>query len=116
MEDVKQVIIVCSDVKMGKGKAVAQGAHAAVRAYDLALKKYPEIVRLWRESGEKKIVVKATLKELLSIYKNAKDQVSCALISDAGLTQLEPGTITALALGPARSSILDTYTAHLKLL
>jgi len=36
-------------------------------------------------------------------------------IKDAGLTQLEPGTLTAMALGPDKEEKLDELTGHLPL-
>ncbi|HIH50123.1 TPA: peptidyl-tRNA hydrolase, partial [Candidatus Micrarchaeota archaeon] len=43
-------------------------------------------------------------------------KVPCALVSDAGLTQLPPGTKTALGVGPWRSSEIDQFTKGFKLL
>lgn len=45
----------------------------------------------------------------------AKDLNTC-MIRDAGRTQVEPNTITVLAIGPAHSHELDQITRHLKLL
>ncbi len=114
--EVKQVIIIRSDIQMGKGKMVAQGSHAAVRAYAEAKKRTPHIVSEWEMGGEKKVVVKAMLEEMERIYALAHRTLPCVMIRDAGLTQLEPGTITAMAIGPAKSSDIDPLTKHLKLL
>ena len=44
----KMVLVVRQDLKMGKGKACAQCAHAAVAAYKKARSSCPEILRRWK--------------------------------------------------------------------
>ena len=101
---------------MGKGKACAQIAHASLESYKRALEKNKALVRKWEGSGAKKVVVKASLEELLSIMEKAKAlSIPFALIRDAGLTQLKEGEITALALGPWKEEEIDKLTSHLKL-
>jgi len=38
------------------------------------------------------------------------------LVRDRGLTQVPPGTITCLGLGPAPADLLDSLTGNLTLL
>ncbi|MDW8033893.1 MAG: aminoacyl-tRNA hydrolase [Nitrososphaerota archaeon] len=38
------------------------------------------------------------------------------MISDAGLTQVEPGTIICLVIGPWEDKEIDSFTSNLKLL
>ena len=111
----KQVIIVRKDLKLSKGKLAAQVAHASLGAYKQS--GYEEQTE-WEAWGSKKVVLKAeNLKELLELQKSAKKaKIAQSLIKDAGLTEVKPGTVTALAIGPALEEELDRLTGHLKML
>jgi len=113
----KQVIILRADLKMSPGKAAAQASHAAVSAAEKARRNHPSWWKEWFESGQRKVVLKTSSKdELLNLEKKAKDLgLPTALISDMGLTELEPGTITALGIGPAPSNLIDKVTGSLPL-
>lgn len=118
MDEVKQVIVVRKDLKMGAGKLAAQVAHASMLSYLEALKADDKVIRLWLDSGQKKIVLEVEDDKLLDkLYKAFKyENVPCALVNDAGLTQLPPGTTTALGIGPDLSQKIDKFTKPLKLL
>jgi len=111
----KQAIAIRTDIKMSKGKLAAQASHAAVMA---ALKSRKEKISRWETEGQKKIVLKArSLDELLELRKKAeKLGIQNAVISDAGLTELTPGTITAIAIGPDDEAKIDKVTGSLPLL
>ncbi len=113
----KQVIIVRKDLKMGKGKLCTQIAHASVAALLKTMRVNRNWVEKWMKEGQKKIVLKiSSEEELLNIYKEVSKELPAEIIRDAGLTQLEPGTITAIGIGPAPDEMVDRYTSHLKLL
>jgi PTH2 family peptidyl-tRNA hydrolase len=116
--ETKQVIVVRSDLKLGTGKLSAHVAHASLMGYKNAWARDRDIVEEWERSGQKKVVVKAdNERELFEIHEKAKAaKVPCALIKDAGLTQIPPGTTTALAVGPWKEIEVDKLTGHLKLL
>lgn len=119
MTEIKQVIVVRSDLKMGKGKVAAQVAHAALDAAETARLKRPGWYASWREQGQAKVVVKTgggqeALEELQRQARSLSLPVS--LIQDRGLTQLEPGTTTCLGIGPGPSDEIDKVTGNLKLL
>ncbi|MEM3791199.1 MAG: peptidyl-tRNA hydrolase Pth2 [Candidatus Micrarchaeaceae archaeon] len=118
MEEIKQVIVVRTDIKMGIGKLASQVAHASLSSYLETKKVDEEMAKAWIEEGQKKIVLKASSEETLEKLKNAFDflHIPNALISDAGLTQIEPGTITALGIGPWKASEIDKITGNMKLL
>ncbi|MFC7200621.1 peptidyl-tRNA hydrolase Pth2 [Halospeciosus flavus] len=110
----KQAIVARSDLGMGEGKLAAQVAHASLSAYENA---DDDAQRAWKQGGQKKIVLKATgeseLQELAEEARRAG--VPYALIRDAGHTQLEPGTVTTLAVGPAPENEVDRVTGDLSL-
>ncbi len=118
MEEIKQVILVRTDLDMGKGKLAAQVAHASLLSYMEAVRDNKEIVDQWLEAGQKKIVLKVDndkiIKKLFEAFKFKK--IPCALVNDAGLTQLPPGTITTLGIGPWKKSEIDFFTSAMKLL
>ncbi|MCD6563552.1 MAG: peptidyl-tRNA hydrolase [Thermoproteales archaeon] len=114
----KQVIVVRIDLKMGKGKLATQVAHAAVTAYETVRNiKYKWAID-WLTQGQRKIVLKVeNLEILLKIYNEVVAMgLPAVLIRDSGLTQLKPGTITALGIGPVPSELIDPITGKLKLL
>ena len=114
----KQVIIIRSDLKMGKGKIAAQAGHAAVSAAEEARKQFPRWWRGWLDEGQCKIAVKVNSEEELVELEEMAGRAGLpyALISDRGLTQLEPGTVTCLAIGPGPSPSVDRITGKLALL
>lgn len=116
--ELKQIIIMRADLPMGKGKLVAQGSHASLDSYLDALSKTPAVAHKWHNEGMRKVCLKVqSEKELVQMFAAAKDYaLPCALIIDAGHTQLEPGSKTAVGIGPAKSELLDRFTGQLKLL
>ncbi|KUO42618.1 MAG: peptidyl-tRNA hydrolase [Candidatus Hadarchaeum yellowstonense] len=114
----KQVIVVRADLKMSPGKIAAQVAHGSVGAAEMARKKHRRWFSLWFSEGQKKVVVKVNSeRELLDLKKKADSLgLPNMLIQDAGLTELPPGTVTALGIGPAPNEILDQVTGGLPLL
>ncbi len=111
----KQCIVIRSDLKLSTGKLAVQVAHAAIGAYERA---EPKIRRAWKVEGQKKVVLEVgDLKELHELEKKAKRLgFPAALITDAGLTEIPPDTVTALGIGPAKSEELDRLTGDLPLL
>ncbi|MBU0952955.1 MAG: peptidyl-tRNA hydrolase Pth2 [Nanoarchaeota archaeon] len=111
----KQVIVLRADLKLGKGKLVAQGSHASLEAYKKAS---PSQRQEWERDGCKKIVAKVeSLADLKALHRQAlAAKLPVALITDAGHTQVSPGTVTALGIGPAADGKLDPFTRKLKLL
>jgi len=113
----KQVIAVRTDLEMGKGKIAAQVGHACVLGAEHVRKSHPDWFNEWW-SGQEKVVVKvASLKELEQIKENAISiDIPWSEVTDAGHTQIAPGTTTCISLGPAPEDLIDKITGDLKLL
>ena len=115
MKEYKQVIIVRKDLKMSKGKMSAQSAHAST---DALLKSHKDDINAWKNQGMKKVILGVDdEKELLKLRQDAEDAgLVVAIIADAGRTELAPGTVTAVGIGPADEEKIDKITGHLKLI
>ncbi|XP_011874828.1 PREDICTED: peptidyl-tRNA hydrolase 2, mitochondrial [Vollenhovia emeryi] len=114
------VIVVRSDLPMGRGKTAAQCAHAALECYRQILnnKKRQLMFETWLQSGQPKIIVKIPNEEALLTLASAARRAGLitAVIKDAGITQVKPGTITVVGIGPGSNEVIDSLTSRLRLL
>jgi len=110
----KQAIVARADLGMGEGKLAAQVAHASLQAYEDATR---DARREWKGSGQRKIVLRVDGEsELFELAEKADvEGLPHAVVRDAGHTQLDPGTVTALAVGPAADDRVDAVTGNLQL-
>ncbi len=120
----KQVIIIRKDLKMRRGKEIAQGSHASIAflvTKDITTvmhELYSGDIKKWVESGQTKICLQVNSeKELVDLHLKAKDSgLRSHLITDAGRTEFDGRpTKTAVAIGPNESEDIDKITKHLKL-
>jgi len=110
----KQVLLMRTDLKMSPGKLAAQAAHAAVKAAEVAPRKDLDE---WNTNGCTKIVL-AIDSEVAAIdfYKAAvAAYLPVSLICDEGRTEVRPGTVTGVGIGPAPDGHIDAITGHLEL-
>jgi len=112
------VIAVRSDLELSKGKLAVQAAHAAVMATLDAKAHHRKWFTEWWGEGQKKVVVRGgTLAALHALRAKAHSMgLTTALVEDAGLTELPPGTVTCLGIGPGPNAIVDQITGSLKLM
>ena len=117
MTEIKQVIVVRADLDMGKGKIAAQVGHACVLGAEHVRKSNPDWFVLWWNGQEKVVLKVSSLKELENIKKGAIElDLPWAEVTDAGHTQIAPGTTTCISIGPAPEEKIDKITSTLKLL
>ena len=114
----KQVIAVRTDLDMSRGKIAVQVAHGSVSSAEQTRVLKQDIWKAWLREGQKKVAVKVSSEEeLLELRRHAvSHSLPHALIRDAGMTELPPGTITVLGIGPAKAEIINEVTGELKLL
>ncbi len=110
----KQAIVARRDLGMGEGKLAAQVAHASLKAYEHT----SENARSeWKRGGQKKVVLRVDgERDLFELQERAKiEGLPTGLVRDAGHTQLDPDTPTAVAIGPASDDRVDAVTGDLSL-
>ncbi|GAP85709.2 putative PTH2 family peptidyl-tRNA hydrolase [Rosellinia necatrix] len=125
-EECKLVLVVRTDLGMTKGKIAAQCSHATLACYKAlsrSASRQPtsaeaKILQRWERLGQAKIAVQVKSQdELLTLMGKARSLgVTAEVIQDAGRTQIDPGSLTVLGVGPAPKSVVDQITGGLKLL
>ncbi|KAI0971016.1 PTH2-domain-containing protein [Xylaria arbuscula] len=125
-EECKLVLVVRTDLGMTKGKIAAQCSHATLACYKTLSRsaaRQPtsagaKILQRWERLGQAKIAVQVKSEdELLTLMAKARSLgVTAEVIQDAGRTQIDPGSLTVLGVGPAPKSLVDQITGGLKLL
>lgn len=113
----KMAVVVRADLGMSPGKMSAQVAHAAVSCAQFSQSKDPRNFGEWYREGQRKVVLKANnLAELRALEGKARSlRLPTALIEDAGMTELPPGTATCLGIGPGPAATVDKVTGSLPL-
>jgi PTH2 family peptidyl-tRNA hydrolase len=129
-DQVKQVIVIRRDLRMRRGKEIAQGAHASsawlVEAVagsvdaptgQAAIRLDP-VARVWATSSWRKVTLQVeTEDELLELHAAAQARgLRSHLVRDSGRTEFGGvPTVTALAIGPDLSAAIDEVTGGLAL-
>ncbi len=114
----KMVIVIREDLNLSCGKIAVQVAHAAVECTLKSKKGMNPWLEEWLREGQKKVVVKTkTLRDLYELEFKAKNLgLITAIIRDAGLTEVPPGTVTCLGIGPGPEELVNKVTGSLPLL
>jgi PTH2 family peptidyl-tRNA hydrolase len=123
----KQVIVMRKDLNMRKGKMIAQGAHASLRALlqDAAIDDahctiaLDEPLHAWLTARFTKVAVSVDGEAALdAVVERARAAgVRCAVIVDSGATEFHGvATKTCCAVGPAWVEDVDAITGQLPLL
>jgi len=124
---IKQVIVMRHDLKMRRGKQIAQGAHASMsflcrRLQEAGLVKLDDLTetqRAWLTGAFAKVCCRVdSEEELMQIYDKALEAgLEVHLITDSGRTEFHgQPTRTCLAIGPDEADKIDAITGHLQLL
>ena len=114
----KMILVVNTELSMGKGKIAAQCCHAAVGCYKRASKQCPRAIQVWERTGCAKIALKCPTQEEMELIaaKAMSRDIPLYLVEDAGRTQIAAGSRTVLGLGPAPTYVFEDVTSHLKLM
>jgi PTH2 family peptidyl-tRNA hydrolase len=112
----KMAILIRSDIKMSKGKVLAQVSHAVVKA---TIKAYTATTLFykWQNDGEKIVILKVSNEKTLDTIINIAERknIKNGVVIDAGLTEVSPGTKTVGFIGPDCDYKVDKLVGQLKL-
>lgn len=112
----KLAIVVRKDLGMSCGKIAGQVGHACVLAYRNG---DPNKIEDWMRDGvQKKIILKVQDEHALrNVHQSATFAgLEVNKVIDLGLTQLEPNTLTCIAIGPDEDDKIDNIVGGLTLL
>ncbi|KAI8353739.1 peptidyl-tRNA hydrolase [Mortierella sp. GBAus27b] len=111
------VLVIRSDLNMGKGKAAAQCCHATLSNYKELLKNSPQTLKHWEYCGQAKVTLKVDNEDDMLLLQAQARSLGLAAnsIRDAGRTQIAAGSRTVLAVGPGPVSVVNSVTGKLKL-
>ena len=129
MQRVKQVIVIRKDLKMRRGKEIAQGSHAAMEFLVSRLRACIEsdlttsvalsdVERFWIVHGMAKVCLQVNSEQaLIACHEKARQQgLNSCLIQDSGRTEFGGvPTFTACAIGPDEADRIDPVTGDLSL-
>uniref|UniRef100_A0A060T3W3 peptidyl-tRNA hydrolase n=1 Tax=Blastobotrys adeninivorans TaxID=409370 RepID=A0A060T3W3_BLAAD len=116
-EECKLVLVVRSDLKMGKGKVAAQCSHATLACYKSLARSDPALLNRWESTGQAKVTLQCGDEEEMKLLQAMAMSLNLTarVIHDAGRTQIAAGSATVLGIGPAPKSAVDQVTGSLKL-
>ena len=111
------MVVVRTDLGLSKGKMAAQVSHAAVNCALKSKKSDSSNFTNWVSEGQKKVVLKANGEsKLRKLQQHAREMgLISSLITDAGLTEVPPGTVTCIGIGPSSDSDIDSITGNYSL-
>ncbi|KAI9192323.1 hypothetical protein LWI28_021209 [Acer negundo] len=117
-QELKMVLVVRQDLKMGSGKVASQCAHAATGMYAELMQSDRFLLRKWEQCGQPKIVLTCKNQNEMNKLKEAAESIGLPtfVVADAGRTQISAGSKTVLAIGPGAKESVDSVTGKQRLL
>ena len=120
-DPIAMYLVVRQSLNMSIGKTAAQVAHASSRLTEIYYRnkastnnEYFDNFKSWLKDGERKIVLEADEKEWKTL-QGVMNNYDC-LITDAGHTELEPGTTTVIGFFPMKKSARPNILKRLQAL
>jgi len=116
-DELTMVLVTRQDLQLSKGKLAAQCAHAASECVLIAKRNSPRVLDQYLKNGARKIVCKVP--DMVSLRqakaRAKKSGLICHLVTDAGHTEIPPGTETVVGIGPGPRKEIDKITGDLPL-
>lgn len=117
-EEMKIWLVARTDLGLSQGKLAVQAMHAIGGLLVHAAQRAPDALAAYQAGATPKICLRVdSLDALTRVVVEAMGAgVPCYVVSDAGRSEVAPGTKTVCAFGPALRSELPSYLRRLRLL
>lgn len=116
--ELKMWLAVRTDLPLSRGKLATQSGHAYQWLTVRAMQQIPEVFQKYLRMATPKITVRVDGEGALHrVAEEAKKAgIPFYLVHDAGRSEVEPGTATVCAFGPAYREDLPSFLKRLQLL
>ena len=118
LPELKMWLAVRTDLPLSRGKLAVQAMHASGLLHLIVARDKPELMQAYLQDATPKISVRVDSASALDRVEQEAIAagIPCFVVTDAGRTEIEPGTRTVCLFGPAYRHDLPSFLKRLQTL